>query len=136
MAIQYKTIPISELPKLNEYGKEWWITSITVNNFIVMYREIPKKKQSIALTVKTGTNTLNFLLSCKNRAENSRIWWEENGISEDTLFEFADHWLEKWENDKKYRYEKEKVFDIRKRLRTWIDKPWNKKQEREVVILD
>lgn len=130
MRIEYKTIPLSELQNLNEYGKDGWITSIVVNNFIVLYREPQKIKKSTSLTVKTCTNTLNFLLSCQQRAENAREWGKNNGISEDTLFEFADHWLEKGENDKKHRFEKEKVFDIRKRLRTWIDKPWNKKTEK------
>ena len=114
---------------------EWWELKAISEWIMYLDREV-KKQRSTALTVKTGANTLNFLLSCQQRAENAREWWEANGISIDKLFEFADYWLEKWENDKKHRFEKEKVFDVRKRLRTWIDKWWNKKSEREVVILD
>ena len=124
----------SYLPKLYS---EWW-SLVAINDFkFYLEREIPKKKPSTALTVKTGTNTLNFLQSCFNRSENSRIWWEDNWISQDTLFEFSDYWLEKGENDKKHRFEKEKVFDVKKRLRTWISKPFNSnKKERWVTILD
>jgi len=119
------------------YSQGWELKAIS-DGMMYLDREIVKvkRKPTMALVVKTGTNTLNFLLSCQQRAENSRIWWEENGISQDILFQFADHWLEKSEWWAKHRFEKEKVFDVRKRLRTWIDKPWNKKQEREIVILD
>ena len=115
---------------------EWWELK-AISEWIMYVDKEVKKKQSTALTVKTGTNTLNFLLSCQQRAENARVWWENNGISQDILYEFWDYWLEKWENDKKYRFEKEKVFDIRRRLTTWINKPFNtNKKERWVTILD
>ena len=132
--LEYKLIVSNDsaLPKLWQEG--WQL--ICIDSGKMYFSRTIKKKPTTALTVKTGTNTLNFLISCQQRAENSRIWWEANGISIDKLFEFADYWLEKWENDKKHRFEKEKVFDVRKRLRTWIDKWWNKKSEREVVILD
>jgi len=130
MKVEYKTIPLSEISNLNEYGKEWWIFQLLVKDVLVGYREIPKKKQSTALTVKTGTNTLNFLQSCFNRSENSRIWWEDNWISQDTLFEFANYWLAKWENDKKYHFEKQQTFDLRARLRTWVWKNYNKQTEK------
>lgn len=117
--------------------KEGWELKAISEGMMYMDREIPKIKKSTALVVKTGTNTLNFLLSCQQRAENAREWWENNGISIDILFEFSDYWLEKWENDKKYRFEKEKVFDIRRRLTTWINKPFNtNKHERWITILD
>lgn len=123
----------SALPILYREGWELkWISG----NKMYLDREI-KKTRSTALVVKTGTNTLNFLLSCQQRSENAREWWENNGISIDILFEFADYWLEKGENDKKYRFEKEKVFDIRRRLTTWINKPFNtNKSERWITILD
>lgn len=124
----------SALPVLYQ---EWWQLIAIAEGKFYLDREIPKKKQSTALTVKTGTNTLNFLLSCQQRSENAREWWENNGINTDILFEFADYWLEKGENDKKYRFEKEKVFDVKKRLRTWISKSFNSnKKERWIVILD
>lgn len=116
--------------------KEWWELKSISDGKMYLDREV-KKQRSTALVVKTGTNTLNFLLSCQERAENARDWWENNGISQDTLFEFADYWLERGENDKKHRFEKEKVFDIRRRLTTWINKPFNNnKKERWVTILE
>lgn len=103
---------------------EWW--ELKAISEWIMYVDRIKKHNSTALTVKTGTNTLNFLQSCFNRSENSRIWWEDNWISQDTLFEFANYWLAKWENDKKYHFEKQQTFDLRARLRTWVWKNYNK----------
>lgn len=124
----------SALPILYKEGYELkWIAE----GKMYLDRIIPKIKTSTAVTVKTGTNTLNFLLSCFNRTENAREWWKNNDISEDTLFEFSDYWLEKGENDLKHRFEKEKVFDIRRRLTTWVNKPFNSnKRERWITILD
>ena len=125
MRYEYKTIPISDIKNLNDYWQHWWIPSISIQDIIILYREIPKEIVK-SLTVKTPSTTLNFLLSCQNRAENAREWWDNNSVDIDTLFQFADYWLERSEGWTKYRFEKEKVFDVRKRLRTWIDKPWNK----------
>lgn len=108
---------------------EWWELKAISEGIMYVDREV-KKQRSTALVVKTGTNTLNFLLSCFNRSENSRIWWEDNWITEDTLFEFANYWLERSENGTKYRFEKEKVFDVRRRLRTWVWKNYNKQTEK------
>lgn len=46
MVVEYKTIKISELPKLNEYGKEWWIVSwLKIENTIFLYRELKKTRK-------------------------------------------------------------------------------------------
>lgn len=115
----------SDNKALQKLYEEWWELK-AISEWIMYVDKEVKKKQSTALTVKTGTNTLNFLLSCQQRAENARGWWENNRISIDKLYEFADYWLERGENDKKYRFEKEKVFDIRRRLTTWVWKNYNK----------
>lgn len=125
-----KKIHIKDEPSLPLLYTQGWELICFHNEYIYLHREIPKKKQSTSLVVKTGTNTLNFLLSCFNRSENSRIWWEDNWITEDTLFEFANYWLERSENGTKYRFEKEKVFDVRRRLRTWVWKNYNKQTEK------
>ena len=106
--------------------KEWSELKWIDNWMMYLDREIPKINTSTALRVKTPSTTLNFLLSCQNRAENAREWWENNSVDIETLFQFAEYWLERSEAWTKYRFEKEKVFDVRKRLRTWIDKSWNK----------
>lgn len=106
--------------------KEGWELKAISEGMMYLDRLIPKKTRSTALTVKTGTNTFNFLQSCFNRSENSRIWWEDNWISQDTLFEFASYWLARGENDKKYHFEKQQTFDLRARLITWVWKNYNK----------
>jgi len=47
----------------------------------------------------------------------------------ETVNEFSDYWCEYGENDKKMRFEKEKAFDISKRLARWKknEKPKNEK---------
>jgi hypothetical protein len=42
--------------------------------------------------------------------------------------QFFDYWSEMSPRGKKMRFEKEKVFDIKKRLVTWSSKDWNKTQ--------
>ena len=43
-----------------------------------------------------------------------------------TLRHFFDYWTEKGKKDKLMRFEKQKSFDIKKRLVTWSSKDWNK----------
>lgn len=41
---------------------------------------------------------------------------------------FIDYWTEKSDNGRKMRFQKEKVFNIKRRLNTWLqnEKRWNK----------
>lgn len=135
MKVEYKTISISELPKLNEYWKERWITSIVVNNFIVLYREL-KKEKTKSLVVSEWSKTLWFLTACSENSQRAIEWAEENGIDINTLQEFSSYWLERSENWKKYRFELEKVFDIRRRLATWLKRNNTNNQKRWVTILE
>lgn len=41
-------------------------------------------------------------------------------ISIGTIGDFIGYWTESSENSKKLRFEKEKVFDIRRRMATWL----------------
>jgi hypothetical protein len=54
------------------------------------------------------------------------------------LLKFTDHWLEKWNTAKKYRREKEKTFELFRRLRTWFNnyKEWGGKKEKKELILN
>jgi len=45
MKVEYKTIPLSEISNLNEYGKEWWIFQLLVKDVLVWYREIKKTRK-------------------------------------------------------------------------------------------
>lgn len=116
--------------------KEGWELKAISEGMMYMDRLIPKKKQSTDIQIKSSSKTLCFLQECCLNSQRAIEWAEENGININILQEFSLYWLEKSENWKKYRFEMEKVFDIRRRLTTWINKPFNKKQEREIIILD
>ncbi|QDP57243.1 MAG: hypothetical protein Unbinned221contig1000_31 [Prokaryotic dsDNA virus sp.] len=46
--------------------------------------------------------------------------------SKQMLRQFFDYWTERGKNDRLMRFEKQKSFDIKKRLVTWSSKEWNK----------
>jgi len=46
--------------------------------------------------------------------------------SKQMLRQFFDYWTERGKNDRLMRFEKQKSFDIKKRLVTWSSKDWNK----------
>lgn len=54
---------------------------------------------------------------------------------EQMRIDFTDYWTEHSLNGKKFRAEKEKVFDIKKRFATWKRNQmnWNKNKENRVV---
>ena len=53
------------------------------------------------------------------------------------LVEFYDYWSEKNPNGRKMRFEKEKTFDISRRLKRWNknQKNWNKKPESAATLI-
>jgi len=53
--------------------------------------------------------------------------------SRDMLLEFYDYWTEKNPSGRKMRFEKQKTFDIARRLSRWKqnDKKWNEKRQPE-----
>lgn len=54
------------------------------------------------------------------------------GYEKEMCLEFRDYWMEMNENGKKMRFEMEKVFDVSRRLATWLkhDKEWSKRYEK------
>lgn len=67
--------------------------------------EIKPKKKAVDKT----TRALKFAAKVKNYTIYSNV----------ILNEFIDYWTESGENDKKMRFEKEKSFDISRRLKRW-----------------
>ncbi len=73
-------------------------------------------------------------LTIEQRAENfkTKIWKEVKGTERenqtDELCKFWEYWSEHGENDRKMRYEKEKSFNILRRLNTWFEnaEKWRK----------
>jgi hypothetical protein len=64
-----------------------------------------------------------------------RALWDEvvkvgkdKSYHKDMCLEFYDHWTEMNPGGKKMRFEMQKIFDVEKRLRTWLsnDKKWSK----------
>jgi hypothetical protein len=53
---------------------------------------------------------------------------KEKGYQKEMCTEFYDYWTEKNPGGKKLRFETEKIFDVTRRLRTWLenDKKWSK----------
>lgn len=43
-----------------------------------------------------------------------------NGYTTQTLKQFCDYWTEKSPNSKKMRFEMQKVFDMKRRMATWV----------------
>lgn len=73
--------------------------------------------------------TLSFEEKIKSKAEEykklvnelaSKDYLSPEKIHRIVLDEFVPYWMEKGEKGKKYRWEKEKVFDYQRRIRTWI----------------
>ena len=56
--------------------------------------------------------------------------------NETMLESFINYWSEHGENDKKMRFEKEKVFGISQRLSVWSNRDWNKNPSTSKVKFD
>ena len=54
-----------------------------------------------------------------------------NEYSKDTLRDFFDYWSEHGEKDKKMKFEKEKSFSIKARLKRWAKNDFNKTEKKE-----
>ncbi len=62
--------------------------------------------------------------------------YSNNGYQKEDLSAFIEYWTESGENQKKMRYEMEKVFDIDRRLKTWMrnKEKWESKKNKEAYV--
>jgi phage replication O-like protein O len=62
--------------------------------------------------------------------------YSNNGYPKEELSAFIEYWTESGENQKKMRYEMEKVFDIDRRLKTWMrnKEKWESKKNKEAYV--
>jgi len=62
---------------------------------------------------------------------------KEKGYEKEMAKEFFDYWVEMNPNGKKMRFEMEKVFDVNRRLNTWLqnDKKWLKQYKGRVEVV-
>lgn len=69
-----------------------------------------------------------------------RVWVEIgetfNEYSKEMLQEFTDYWCEISYNGNKMRFEKEKTFGVKRRLKTWKNNSasWNKSPEKDETL--
>lgn len=91
----------------------------------------PKNRNNRVTTKEQQNNTDKNNKNEKNKKERASLFAEKvfnnNGYDKETLSEFIDYWTESGDNDKKLRFEKEKVFDINRRIKTWMrnQEKWN-----------
>jgi hypothetical protein len=99
--------------------------------------------KSSGVSIKSSEGVNKKLLGCQQKVKENIILNTKGNIIEDKedrcatfshkafsfssteypiydLTEFIDYWTESSENGKKMRFEKEKVFDIKRRLNTWM----------------
>jgi phage replication O-like protein O len=88
------------------------------------------KKVSVAMTEEVSVDTTKKVSKkyninkTLNKEERTNLFaakvYSNNGHSKEDLEAFIEYWTESGENQKKLRFETEKVFDISRRLRTWM----------------
>lgn len=108
-------------------GKESKINNTIINDSI-------SEKDFFELFInKNKEKILEFVNSIY---EQNYFQIEDKKILLKEILKFADYWLEKWKTAKKYRWEKEKTFELFKRLRTWFNnyKEWLGKEEKELIL--
>lgn len=64
-----------------------------------------------------------FVSDAKSKNSENKI------LSDFGIVEFVDYWTEHGENDKKARWEKEKSFDVLKRMKTWASRDYSGKSQ-------
>jgi hypothetical protein len=101
------------LEEINKLGLQGWRlvatkpNSLNIDGNAILEREVKEKP------IKT-TN-----LSNRKSLFNVRVGVYCDTYPKDMLMDFASYWTEHGENDRKMRFEKEKAFDIDRRLKTW-----------------
>lgn len=113
MKLDYKTIPAID-STLQEMGDDWWILSAISDGKFYFLRP---RKTSRPLVAQN--RTLELLETLRDR-EWLYVDLVNRWLDSGEIVAFAEYWLERWENSRKYRFEKEKAFDVKLRLKTWF----------------
>lgn len=87
-------------------------TSLTNDIYIAMNQiaEPVQKKET-----KTKNDRINDF-----RVEFNRAIFKESAYTKNKVIGFLDYWLESTSEKSKMRFEKEKVFNMKRRINTWI----------------
>lgn len=91
---------------------------------VVSVTEKPQSKVKESTVQKSTVNGSNGATHVATIDQRSKIFYEKlkpflEEFGKDTIRKFYDYWSEHSEGGRKMRFEKEKVFDIKKRLITW-----------------
>ncbi len=95
----------------------------------------------LGTTAKRSENNTNKDKKVK-KEERANLFAEKvysnNGYPQEDLSAFIEYWTESGENQKKMRFEKEKVFDISIRMKTWMQnkEKWEGKKHMETYLDD
>lgn len=110
---------------------------------LVVYAKVATNIATVATNVatKVATNVAQNknILNKNNKEELQRLFDKE--IQTDNLKEkakFLSYWTEKNKDGKKERWQKQEVFDIKKRWKTWLDncKEWGKEEKKKPYYFD
>lgn len=115
--------------------KDLLILSGTV--LLPQYRLSPKafKELSYMVTPEEVKPPLKMLpLEDRKKAFGKKVKEFIDKFSKQTLVEFYEYWTETSEGGQKMRFEKETVFDVKKRLERWKKRDLNKTEEQVAAL--
>ena len=115
--------------KVESFSTHTYLTISNYDTYQKIESEVNHKQTTSKLQVKTTNNSNN--INKDNKKERTQkffkkvkeIFDEKFSIyPKSILAEFCDYWTESNPSGKKLRFEKQDVFDINRRLRTWISR--------------
>lgn len=126
MKIIYKTIPISELPKLNDYWQDGWIlTGLQIKDTIFLYRELKKSRTERKAEETPQFRQFKILYPKKTSFPNEKIMKKISESIKDGTFPRIIEWLE--------RYNKHILIQkISQKYTMWVERFLNEKRWEDV----
>jgi len=104
---------------ISEAAKETW--KKRKENTIVL--QSYKDSNTIVIRPEDeNEDEIENIIEKRKKAFNEQLKLITNGTPQDIINSFFDYWTEHNEGGKKMRFEMEKVFDIKKRLATWLNR--------------
>tara|TARA_R100001530_G_scaffold72867_1_gene51419 strand:- start:448 stop:1014 length:567 start_codon:yes stop_codon:yes gene_type:complete len=105
-------------------------TYLTISNYDTYQNpELQKNQKKIANRLQTETTNNSNNINKDNKKERVQKFFKKvedifdekfSKYPKSVLAEFCEYWTESNPNGKQLRYEKQNVFDINRRLKTWI----------------
>ena len=112
-------------------GKE---SQISLNDFkVLLLKDIKVEDIKKSKKVVGAQKILNSFYDKIDTPENKKY---RELYGQRMIIEFADYWTEMSANGKKVRYQKEKTFDIGRRLKTWAKRDFNGNYKEHKIQLE